>query len=201
MSLRKSPCLTPALLASNRRNAKKSTGPRTARGKAWSRLNHMREGWRSPEYLSLITALFNAPPGRAGATAQALVQTGSSSSVHRARCNRCAGRDRHRQRKEMETSPRDEIEKRIPFFHVQSRNVYENKQDYDHLSDKKATFLHNFRTFYTNEARYFAEFCRNQQLFCRLSRVYGLVFRAQKARAQSSQSGAPREGAARRGNL
>ncbi|MGD0223598.1 MAG: hypothetical protein ABSF71_14795, partial [Terriglobia bacterium] len=26
----------PALLASNRRNAKKSTGPRTARGKAWS---------------------------------------------------------------------------------------------------------------------------------------------------------------------
>ncbi|MGC9997175.1 MAG: hypothetical protein ABSE79_17795 [Terriglobia bacterium] len=80
MSLRKSPILAPALLASNRRNAKKSTGPRTARGKAWSRLNHMREGWRSPEYISLITALFNAPPGRAGAMAQALLS--SKLAVH-----------------------------------------------------------------------------------------------------------------------
>lgn len=32
MSLRKSPTLTTALLASNRRNAKKSTGPRSVRG-------------------------------------------------------------------------------------------------------------------------------------------------------------------------
>ena len=38
MSLRKSPWMTPALLASNRRNAKESTGPQTLRGKAWSRL-------------------------------------------------------------------------------------------------------------------------------------------------------------------
>ncbi len=75
MSLRKSPCLTPALLASNRRNAKKSTGPRTARGKAWSQLNHMREGSRSPEYLRLVTALLNAPPGRVEATAEALLSS------------------------------------------------------------------------------------------------------------------------------
>ena len=33
MSLRKSPTLTPALLEANRRNARKSTGPRTARGR------------------------------------------------------------------------------------------------------------------------------------------------------------------------
>ena len=75
MSLCKSPTLTPALLASNRRNAKRSTGPRTARGKAWSRLNHLREGWRSPEYFGFVTALFNAAPGRVETTARALVHT------------------------------------------------------------------------------------------------------------------------------
>ncbi len=75
MSLRKSPTLTPALIASNRRNAKKSTGPRTARGKAWSRLNSLRDGWHSPEYISLVKALLDAPPGRVGVTAQALLSS------------------------------------------------------------------------------------------------------------------------------
>jgi len=75
MSLRKSPTLTPALIASNRRNAKKSTGPRTAGGKAWSRLNRLRGGWRSQEYLSLVNALLDAPPGRVEVTAQALLSS------------------------------------------------------------------------------------------------------------------------------
>jgi hypothetical protein len=75
MSLRKSPILTPALLASNRRNAKKSTGPRTARGKAWSRLNHLRHGTRSPEYIKFLEALLDAPAGRVGVTAQALLSS------------------------------------------------------------------------------------------------------------------------------
>jgi hypothetical protein len=79
MSLRKSPTLTPALLASNRRNAKKSTGPRTARGKAWVRLNRFRHGMRSPEYVNYLKALFDAPPGQVGVTAQALL---SSKQVH-----------------------------------------------------------------------------------------------------------------------
>ena len=73
MSLRKSPTLTPALLDSNRRNAKKSTGPKTARGKAWSRLNHLRNGARSLEYINFVEALLDAPPGRMGVTAQALL--------------------------------------------------------------------------------------------------------------------------------
>ena len=73
MSLRKSPTLTPALLESNRRNAKKFTGPRTARGKAWTRLNHLRHGRRSAQYIRLVKALSNAPPGRMGAAAQALL--------------------------------------------------------------------------------------------------------------------------------
>jgi hypothetical protein len=101
MSLRKSPCLTPALFASNRRSTKKSAGPRTARGKAWSQLNHMRDGWHS---------------------------------FKERRWRRAEGMKQ---------------KERISFFDVRSRNVYENKQPHDQLSDKKATFLRNFRTFST----------------------------------------------------
>jgi hypothetical protein len=73
MSLRKSPTLTPALLASNRLNAGKSTGPRTARGKAWSRLNHLQDGMHSPEYISFLKALLHSPPCRVRVTAEALL--------------------------------------------------------------------------------------------------------------------------------
>jgi hypothetical protein len=73
MSLRKSPTRTPALLASNRRNAQKSTGPRTARGKAWSRLNRFRHGMRSPQYVSFFMALYNAPLGEVSTTVRALL--------------------------------------------------------------------------------------------------------------------------------
>ena len=62
MSLRKSPTLTPARLAANRRNAQKSTGPRTARGKAWSCMNALRTGSRSKVYRALLQALLDAPP-------------------------------------------------------------------------------------------------------------------------------------------
>jgi hypothetical protein len=65
MSLRKSPTLTPALLASNRQNAKRSTGPRTARGKAQSRLNALRDGTRSREFMDFYMAVFSAPAGPA----------------------------------------------------------------------------------------------------------------------------------------
>jgi len=44
MSLRKSPTLTAAPIASHRRNAKKSAGPRIARGKAWLWLNRLGDG-------------------------------------------------------------------------------------------------------------------------------------------------------------
>ena len=61
MSLRKSPRLTPAFLAANRRNAQKSTGPRTAGGKARARLNRLRHGRRSPLFTRFRTALRENP--------------------------------------------------------------------------------------------------------------------------------------------
>src|SRR5208283_176441 len=53
----------PARRAANRRSAQKSTGPRTARGKAQSRLNGLRHGSCSPAYRRFWLALLEAPPG------------------------------------------------------------------------------------------------------------------------------------------
>ena len=44
MSLRKSPRITPALLAANRSNALRSTGPRTAAGMQVSKFNALKHG-------------------------------------------------------------------------------------------------------------------------------------------------------------
>lgn len=73
MSLRKSPTRTPALLGANRRNAQRSTGPRTTLGKAHTRLNGLRKGTRSPFYRNLLEVLFNAQPCRMEQTAKAVL--------------------------------------------------------------------------------------------------------------------------------
>jgi hypothetical protein len=73
MSLRKSPTLTPALLAACRRNAKKSTGPRTAQGKAQARMNALRTGNRSRLRWGLLLSLLNAPLGGVARFARALL--------------------------------------------------------------------------------------------------------------------------------
>jgi len=73
MSLRKSPRMTPAGLEANRRNAQHSTGPRTARGKAQSRLNSLRTGDRSRIYHQIMLALLNAPPCAVDRTARAVM--------------------------------------------------------------------------------------------------------------------------------
>ncbi len=64
MSLRKPPTLTPARLAANRRNALKSTGPRTARGKAQARLNGLRRGEGARLYHDVMMLLMETPPDR-----------------------------------------------------------------------------------------------------------------------------------------
>jgi hypothetical protein len=62
MSLRKSPTRTPAFLEAIRRNAQKSTGPRTRRGKAQSCLNRLKTGERSRVYRQLWWGLLHAAP-------------------------------------------------------------------------------------------------------------------------------------------
>jgi hypothetical protein len=69
MALRKNP-MSPARLKANRRNAQKSTGPRTARGKSQSRLNGLRSGGRSRLYGDLLLALADAPPCAVAQTAR-----------------------------------------------------------------------------------------------------------------------------------
>jgi hypothetical protein len=65
--------MTPARLEANRRNAQKSTGPRTARGKSQSRMNRLRRGGRSRLYGDLLQALMDAPPCRVLETARAIL--------------------------------------------------------------------------------------------------------------------------------
>ena len=73
MSLRKSPTRTPAFLEAIRRNAQKSTGPWTVRGKAQSCLNRLKTGARSRVYRRLWHGLLDAPPCAVEPTADALL--------------------------------------------------------------------------------------------------------------------------------
>jgi hypothetical protein len=70
MSLRKPYVLSPAKLAANRRNAHQSTGPRSARGKAQSRLNRLRDGSRSRLIQDLLWKFMDAPPAAVARTAR-----------------------------------------------------------------------------------------------------------------------------------
>ena len=54
MSLRRAPTRTPALLAANRANAQKSTGPRTPEGKNRVALSALRHGSNAPDFLSAL---------------------------------------------------------------------------------------------------------------------------------------------------
>ncbi len=54
MSLIKSLALTPAKLAANRANARRSTGPRTPRGRQRTRLNALKHGLRSRSFASTV---------------------------------------------------------------------------------------------------------------------------------------------------
>ena len=61
MSLRKSPTMTPAWIEAHLRNARKSTGPRTARGKAPSRMSRLKLGTRSAFHRRLLALLYASP--------------------------------------------------------------------------------------------------------------------------------------------
>jgi hypothetical protein len=65
--------MTPARIEANRRNSKKSTGPRTARGKGQSRLNSLRNGGRSALCEDLLLTLLDAPPCSVDQVARAVL--------------------------------------------------------------------------------------------------------------------------------
>jgi hypothetical protein len=65
--------MTPARIEAHRRNAQKSMGPRTARGKAQSRMSSLRTGGRSRFHRTLYVALLDAPPGAVDQTAGAIL--------------------------------------------------------------------------------------------------------------------------------
>jgi len=73
MSLRKPYELPPAKLAANRRNARQSTGPRSARGQAQSRLNRLRYGSRSRLFQDLRCTLMDAPLAAVVGTARRIM--------------------------------------------------------------------------------------------------------------------------------
>ena len=73
MLLHKLPTPITALLNSHRHNAQQSTGPRSARGNPRSRLNRLRNGARSSEYIGFVDALLDAPLDRMGVATQALL--------------------------------------------------------------------------------------------------------------------------------
>jgi hypothetical protein len=71
MSLLEPRVSSPAQIAANRRNARESTGPRSAPGKAQSRLNRLRDGSRSRLYRDLMWKLMDAPPAAVARAARA----------------------------------------------------------------------------------------------------------------------------------
>ncbi len=73
MALRKSPTMILARFEANRRNAQKSTGSHTARGKAQARLSSLRSGAYSRLYIDFVRALPDAPPSVVGEMAPSML--------------------------------------------------------------------------------------------------------------------------------
>ena len=61
MSLRKRPTITPRMMAANRANARKSTGPKSPEGKNRVRFNGLRHGQRAQSLRGAIAALGGNP--------------------------------------------------------------------------------------------------------------------------------------------
>ncbi len=128
MPLCKSPTVTPARIEANRRNAQKSTGPRTARGKAHSRLNRLKTGWYSPAHRNLLRALLLAPPCAVDETAGAvLTPEQAAHPVFRVAIE--IAREAEMEVARYQRKMNERQKKGIPFFHPKrSHEVIENKR-------------------------------------------------------------------------
>ena len=76
--------------------------------------------------------------------------------------------------------------KKMLIMNVQSRNVYENKENDDNLPEKKATFLFKKATFYAKAH----VFCRNRRLLCHFSSAQECIsrFEMYKLEAQAGEA-------------
>jgi len=115
--------LTPALLAANRRNALKSTGPRTPQGKAQVRLSRLQTGTRSSLYGRAIQASVTAPLGAAEQSVRALLTREQAAHPLFASLLKYA-REEDRDVAEIEKWGLSHGKKSL--FDVHSRNVIEN---------------------------------------------------------------------------
>jgi hypothetical protein len=130
MSLRKSPTLTPALLEACRRNARKSRGPRTPRGKANVRMNALKGRGRSELYRKFFEAIYFAPPGGVTGMARRLL-TPDLARLEKFRtfaevAIECELPAKERLRV-LRRDFRETREKNNSFFNEQSANVADNK--------------------------------------------------------------------------
>ena len=120
--------MTAALVAANRRNAQKSTGPRTARGKAQARMNALRTGDRSRLRWDLLVSLLDAPPCGVTLYARALLTPEMAlCPLLRETAEIAIQAEREVAAGIRESSPRHKSIKGDPFFDQRSGNVNENK--------------------------------------------------------------------------
>jgi hypothetical protein len=120
-------------LEANRRNARKSTGPRTARGKSQSSLNSLRTGNRSTLHQNFMEIMLNAPPCQIHLMAQALLTPAEAAHTVFAETLdlfRWAEGATAVMCVELPKWMRDRARKKIPPSKIRerSRNVTENKQ-------------------------------------------------------------------------
>jgi len=119
--------ITRAALEGNRRNTQKSTGPRTARGKAWSRPNGLSTG----EYSLVLPSLFSAQTFAQSGRVEGAVRAIMASELIAQPLFAAALEGTHRQDRELIAQLRRTCgrrEKRVAKFLLKrSLNVTDNK--------------------------------------------------------------------------
>ena len=130
MFLRQPFTITPAGIAANRRNARKSPGPRAGHGKAPSRRNGLPAGGRSHAYCDLMLTLFSAPPCAVDRTAGAVLTPEPAAHALFAEFVEIFRQTEIKVVREGRFLRRwRDFRKRILFLYNRSHYVYENKQN------------------------------------------------------------------------
>jgi hypothetical protein len=171
MSLLKRFPITSARIAANRRNTRKSTGPRTARGKSQSRMNRLRTGGRSRFYLGLMQALLQARPCSVEPTARAILTPEQAAHPMCAELvEMCRQVEielvwEHRYRRLHAQDTREglranEEHREKLFLYERTHQVYENKENSDTMPDDLQGILSQFAGIYQKSPAFLSQFTR-----------------------------------------